>query len=51
LEGDWETDELVKTILEKSHRAEEMKDKIAFSKDPKELVSKVIKLIEKEKAR
>jgi len=51
LEGDWETDELVKTILEKSHRAEEMKDKIAFSKDPKELVSKIIALIEKEKGR
>jgi uncharacterized protein (TIGR00725 family) len=51
LEGDWETDELVKTILEKSHRAEEMKDKIVFSKNPKELVSKVIELIEKEKGR
>jgi len=51
LEDGWETDEMVKIILEKSHRAEEMKDKIVFSKDPKELVSKVIALIEKEKGR
>ena len=51
LEDDWETDEMVKAILEKSHRAEEMKDKIVFSKNPKELVSKIIKLIEKEKGR
>jgi len=51
LEDDWETDEMVKTILEKSHRAEEMKNKIVFSKNPKELVSKVIELIKKEKGR
>jgi uncharacterized protein (TIGR00725 family) len=51
LEDEWETDEMVKIILEKSHRAEEMKDKIVFSKNPKELVSKVIALIEKEKGR
>jgi len=51
LEGDWETDKMVKIILEKSHRADEMKDKIVFSKNPKELVSKVIALIEKEKGR
>ena len=49
LEGDWETDELARTIIEKSHRAEEMKGKIIYSKDPKELVSKLIELIKKEK--
>jgi len=51
LEGDWETDELAKTIIEKSQRAEEMKDKIVYSKDPKELVNKIIELIKKEKGR
>ena len=51
LEGDWETDELVKTMIEKSHRAEEIKGKIIFSRDPKELVSKLIELIKKEKGR
>lgn len=49
LEGDWETDELIKTILEKSHRAEEMKGKIIYSSDPEELVNKIIELIRKEK--
>lgn len=51
LEGDWDTDELVKTIIEKSHRAEEMKGKIVYSKNPKELVNKIIELIKKEKGR
>lgn len=51
LEGDWETDELVKTIIEKPHRAEEMKDKVLYSKDPRELVNKIIELIKKEKGR
>jgi len=50
LEGEWETDELIKTMLEKSHRSEEMKDKIVFSDDPKELVAKLIEVIKKEKA-
>lgn len=47
LEGDWETDEVIKTIIEKSHRAEERKGKIVFSKDPKELLDKLIEIIEK----
>lgn len=49
LEGDWDTDELVKTVIEESYRAEEMKDKIVYSKDPKELVNKIIELVKKEK--
>ena len=49
LEGDWETDELIRSIIEKSHRALEMKGKIIFSRDPKELVAKIIELIAKEK--
>ncbi len=47
LEGEWETDEFIKSLLEKSHRAEEMEDKIVFSKDPKELVAKLIEIIKK----
>jgi len=49
LEGDWETDELIKSIIEKSHRAEEMKGKIIYSSDPEELVNKIIELIRGEK--
>ncbi|PIR44188.1 hypothetical protein COV23_01380 [Candidatus Wolfebacteria bacterium CG10_big_fil_rev_8_21_14_0_10_31_9] len=47
LEGDWETDDVIKTIIEKSHRAEERKDKIVFSKNPKELLDKLIEIIDK----
>ncbi len=49
LEGSWETDELIKNIIEKSHRAEEMKDKIVFAKDPKILLDELIKIIAREK--
>ncbi len=49
LEGDWETDELIKDIIEKSHRAEEMKGKIIYSSDPEELINKIIELIRGEK--
>lgn len=51
LEGDWETDEVLKTLIEKSHRAEEMKGKIIYSKDPKTLLDKLIEIIKKEKGR
>ncbi|MBN2197916.1 LOG family protein [Candidatus Wolfebacteria bacterium] len=51
LEGEWETDELIKIMIEKSHRAKEMENKIVFSKDPKELIKKVIELIKEEKGR
>jgi len=47
LEGEWETDEFIKTLLEKSHRAKEMEGKIVFSSDPKELVAKLIAIIKK----
>ena len=49
LEGEWEADEILKMIIEKSHRADEMKGKIIFSSDPKELVQKIIALVAKEK--
>lgn len=46
LEGDWETDELIKSMIEKSHRGA---DKIVFDSDPKALVEKVIELVKKDK--
>lgn len=49
LEGDWETDEVFKTLLEKSHRAEERAGRIVFEKDPKTLLDKLIELIEEDK--
>lgn len=50
LEGDWETDEVLKLIIEKSHRAEERKDKIVFDSDPKKLLDKLVAVIEKTKS-
>lgn len=49
LEGNWETDEVIKMVIEKSHRAEERKSKIVFSSDPKTLLDKLIDIIEKER--
>ena len=49
LEGDWETDEILKTLIEKSHRAQEMKEKIVYASDPKELLDKLVEIIKKEK--
>jgi len=46
LEADWETDEVIKNILESGHRAN---DKIVFDSDPKALVEKVIELVKKDK--
>src|SRR3989338_4116436 len=49
LEGDWETDEILQEIIDKSHRAEEMAGHIVHDKDPKILIQKLIKVIEKYK--
>ncbi|MCR4306796.1 MAG: hypothetical protein NUV42_02395 [Candidatus Yonathbacteria bacterium] len=46
LNGDWETDEVLKTIIEKGRR---VNDKIVFDPDPKRLVEKVIELVKKDK--
>lgn len=46
LEADWETDEVIKTILEKGHRPN---DKIVFDTDPKALVERIIELVKKDK--
>ena len=46
LEGDWDTDDLIKEIIQKAHRGP---GKIIYSQSPHELVREVLKLIEKEK--
>jgi uncharacterized protein (TIGR00725 family) len=48
LEGEWETDEVVRTILEKGYRAH---DHVIFDVDPKRLVEKVIELVAAHKER
>lgn len=47
LEGEWETDEVIRDILKNGHRPN---DHIVFDTDPKALVEKVIELIKKDKA-
>lgn len=46
LEGDWVMDETIRTITKRSNRNH---TKIVYSKDPKELVSKVVELVKKDK--
>ncbi len=48
LEGEWEMDETIKTILERSNRKH---DKVVFDSDPKRLVEKIIELVEKDKVK
>lgn len=46
LEGEWETDEIVKLVIEKSRRGP---GKVVYDSDPKTLIEKVIELIKNEK--
>ncbi|MAG12361.1 hypothetical protein CL630_00950 [bacterium] len=46
LEGDWETDTVIKDIMEKGHRPNK---KVVFDSDPKILVERVIELVKEEK--
>ncbi len=46
LEADWETDEVIKSILENGHRPS---DRIIFDSDPKALVERVVELVNKDK--
>ncbi len=46
LQGAWETDEVIKDIIEKGHR---VNDRIVFDSDPKALVERVIELVHKDK--
>lgn len=48
LEGDgWDTDEVIKFIIEKSHRTNKY---IVFDKDPRKLVTKVMNMVREKKA-
>ena len=47
LEGDWEMDETLKGIIEHGHRPN---PKIIFDQDPKNLIARIIELVEKDKA-
>src|SRR3989344_5883871 len=47
LRGSWETDEVIEEIIAKGYRKN---DRIIFDDDPKQLVKKVIALIERDKA-
>lgn len=49
LQGDWETDELIKELIAKTHRAKEMEGKIVWDSDPKALLDKLIEVIKKDK--
>lgn len=46
LEGSWQTDELLRRIIEEAHRPNE---KILFDTDPKALVERIIELVKKQK--
>ncbi len=46
LEAGWETDEVIKNILENGHRAN---DRIVFDTDPKALVERVMELVNKDR--
>lgn len=46
LEGDWDMDETLQTILERSNRNY---DKVLFDTDPKRLVEKIIEMVKKDK--
>jgi uncharacterized protein (TIGR00725 family) len=46
LEADWETDEVIKNILENGHRGS---DRIVFDSDPKALVERVAKIVNQDK--
>ncbi len=51
LQGDWDTDEVVKNIVDKSHRAEEMEGRLVYSSDPKELLDRLVEIIKKGEVR
>lgn len=49
LQGEWETDELFKELIEKTHRAKEMEGKIVWDSNPKKLLDKLVEVIKKDK--
>ena len=48
LEGDWHTDEVIKTILKNAHRGGE--DRIVFDSDPRALIERVLEKVNTDKA-
>lgn len=46
--GGWETDQVIKLIMEKSHR---VNNKIVFDDNPARLVQKIIKMIDEERSK
>lgn len=46
LDGGWETDDILKRIIESSHRPN---DRIVFDSDPKALVERLIEFVQKDK--
>lgn len=50
LEGDWQTDDIIKTMIAESHRAQD-NPYIVYDSDPKRLVEKVIDIVYSLKAK
>ncbi len=46
LQGDWDTDEVIKNIMDKSHR---QNDQVIFDDDPKRLVQRIVEMVKKVK--
>ncbi len=46
LRGDWDTDEVIKNIIDKSHRTSDM---VVYGDTPKEVVAKVIEMVKKQR--
>ncbi|MEK7505747.1 MAG: hypothetical protein AAB597_02540 [Patescibacteria group bacterium] len=46
LRGSWETDEVIQEIISKGHR---LNERIVFDDNPKTLVEKIVKLVEKDR--
>lgn len=46
LEGSWQTDELLKRVIEEAHRPN---SKVIFDSDPKALVERLVEMVQKEK--
>lgn len=46
MEGSWETDEILRHVIESAHRPN---NKIIFDSDPKAMVERLIEIVTKEK--
>jgi uncharacterized protein (TIGR00725 family) len=48
LEGEWETDEVIHEMIDKSHRKNE---KLIFDEDPESIIVRLLKMVEEEKSK